>query len=208
MSSFLEKTKNKTLIRPFNDYLCNWRRPSSSPLPSSPHFVLGGGDLDQYLEQEAWAPSSHLQRASGFLQQVAQTFALACAEVRPLFTGCAGLQLGGRGQSEPLWQDSSGARSVKRRPICLSAPSPRVDKRGGGRGGGGRGGERRGGNVNRNSDSNVSLQVFINLWNVSQSCSQNPKFSLPAVLPIGGVRLLTSPLLFPPLWRNTPASLN
>lgn len=31
------------------------------------------------------APSSHLLRASGFLQQVAQTFALAAAEVRPLF---------------------------------------------------------------------------------------------------------------------------
>lgn len=67
-------------------------------LPSSPRSVLGGwGGLAWYLEQEASAPSSHLQRASGFLQQVAQTFALACAEVRPLFTSSGGVQLGEEG---------------------------------------------------------------------------------------------------------------
>lgn len=83
-------------------------------LPSSPRSVLGAGGrggLAWYLEQETSAPSSHLQRASGFLQQVAQTFALACAEVRPLFTSSGGVQLGeegsgvgrlGAGGGEPL----------------------------------------------------------------------------------------------------------
>lgn len=138
-------------------------------LPSSPRSVLGGWGwegggwrLAWYLEQETSAPSSHLQRASGFLQQVAQTFALACAEVRPLFTSSGGVQLGeegsgvgrlGAGGASPSDRTPPARGQLSGRPIRLNALSPRADKRGR---------RRRGENVNRDS-SNVSLQVFINL---------------------------------------------